>query len=119
MRMSASWFRSEMRSTEYKAVARQAPAVDGSPGFFRSLRKTNGLTTRLTKNSPYKEVAPAEPVKDNLVAFARAVRGDAPYPISGSDLINNIALLEAVFKSASSGRIEQVEQQIQSNSEAA
>ncbi len=65
------------------------------------------------------EVAPAEPVKDNLVAFARAVRGDAPYPISGSDLINNIALLEAVFKSASSGRIEQVEQQIQSNSEAA
>ncbi len=65
------------------------------------------------------EVAPAEPVKDNLVAFARAVRGDARYPISGSDLINNIALLEAVFKSASSGRIEQVEQQIQSNSEAA
>lgn len=65
------------------------------------------------------EVAPAEPVKDNLVAFARAVRGDALYPISGSDLINNIALLEAVFKSASSGRIEQVEQQIQSNSEAA
>ena len=55
MRMSASWFRSEMRSTEYKAVARQAPAVDGSPGFFRSLRKTNGLTTRLTKNSPYKD----------------------------------------------------------------
>lgn len=54
------------------------------------------------------EVAPAEPVKDNLVAFARAVRGGAPYPITGAHLVDNIALLEAVFKSALSGRIETV-----------
>ena len=54
------------------------------------------------------EVPPAEPVKDNLVAFARAVRGKQPYPITGEQLVNNIALLEAVFASALSGKIEAV-----------
>jgi predicted dehydrogenase len=39
-------------------------------------------------------------VRDNLVAFARAVRGEAPYPITGDDLINNIAILEAIIASA-------------------
>jgi predicted dehydrogenase len=46
------------------------------------------------------EVPPAEPVKDNLIAFARAVRGEAPYPITGEDLVNNITILEATIKSA-------------------
>ncbi len=54
------------------------------------------------------EVPAAEPVKDNLVAFARAVRGQAAYPITADHLINNIALLEAVFASALSGRLEVV-----------
>lgn len=54
------------------------------------------------------EIGKAEPVKDNLVAFARAVRGHAPYPITADHLVNNIALLEAVFASAKSGRIETV-----------
>ena len=35
-----------------------------------------------------------------LVAFARAIRGEAPYPITGEDLVNNIAILEAIIKSA-------------------
>lgn len=54
------------------------------------------------------EIGPAEPVKDNLVSFARAVRGQETYPITAEHLVNNIALLEAVFASATSGRIEQV-----------
>jgi predicted dehydrogenase len=54
------------------------------------------------------EVPAAEPVKDNLVAFARAVRGQTPYPITADHLINNIALLEAVFASALSGRLQVV-----------
>jgi predicted dehydrogenase len=54
------------------------------------------------------EIGKAEPVKDNLVAFARAVRGGAAYPITADHLVNNIALLEAVFRSALSGRIETV-----------
>ncbi len=54
------------------------------------------------------EVSPAEPVKDNLVSFARAVRGVESYPITAAHLVNNIALLEAVFASALSGKIETV-----------
>ena len=54
------------------------------------------------------EVPPAEFVKDNLVSFARAVRGVERYPITAEHLINNISLLEAVFASARSGRIETV-----------
>ena len=54
------------------------------------------------------EVPPAESVKDNLVSFARAVRGVERYPITAEHLINNISLLEAVFASARSGRIETV-----------
>lgn len=46
------------------------------------------------------EIPPAEPVKDNLVAFARAIRKLEPYQITGKDLINNIAILEAIIKSA-------------------
>ena len=46
------------------------------------------------------EVPPAEPVRDNLVAFARAVRGEAAYPITGDELVNNIAILEAIIASA-------------------
>ncbi|QXZ81363.1 Gfo/Idh/MocA family protein [Rhizobium sp. L51/94] len=55
-----------------------------------------------------REVAPAEPVRDNLRAFARAVRGTNPYPISGEEMINNIALLEAIIRSARSGVVEQL-----------
>ncbi|MGY9048397.1 hypothetical protein P775_11605 [Puniceibacterium antarcticum] len=54
------------------------------------------------------EIGKAEPVKDNLVAFARAVRGREIYPITADHLVNNIALLEAVFASAISGKIEHV-----------
>ncbi len=54
------------------------------------------------------EAPPAEPVRDNLIAFARAVRGKVEYPITADHLVNNIALLEAVFASAKSGKTEKV-----------
>jgi predicted dehydrogenase len=54
------------------------------------------------------EVPPAEPVRDNLVSFARAARGVETYPITAAQLVDNIALLEAVFASALSGKIEAV-----------
>ena len=46
------------------------------------------------------DIPPAEPVKDNLVAFARAIRGEVAYPITGEDLVNNISILEAIIASA-------------------
>ena len=54
------------------------------------------------------EIPPAEPVKDNLVCFARAVRGTEVYPITSAHLVDNISLLEAIFVSALSGKIETV-----------
>jgi predicted dehydrogenase len=54
------------------------------------------------------EIPPAEPVKDNLVSFARAVRGAETYPITAAQLVDNIALLEAVFASSLSRKIEAV-----------
>jgi predicted dehydrogenase len=50
-------------------------------------------------------VPPAEPVRDNLVAFARAVRGENEYPIKGLEMIENIALLEAIIASAKNGQV--------------
>lgn len=68
------------------------------------------IVTSATEGGPITsaEVPPAEAVKDNLVSFARAVRGVERYPITADQLVNNIALLEAVFASAKSGKIETV-----------
>jgi predicted dehydrogenase len=54
------------------------------------------------------EVPPAEPVLDNLNLFAMAVRGEATYAITGEDMINNIALFEAIVRSARTGVVEKV-----------
>jgi predicted dehydrogenase len=51
---------------------------------------------------------PAAAVRSNLEAFARAALGVAPYPIPAGEMLETIAALEAVFRSAASGRIEAV-----------
>ncbi|WP_136637743.1 Gfo/Idh/MocA family protein [Pseudooceanicola onchidii] len=78
------------------------------------------VVTRAMAGGPIEteEIGKAEPVKDNLVAFARAVRGQADYPITGEHLVNNIALLEAIFASARSGQIEKVAQPVAAEVEA-
>lgn len=60
------------------------------------------VVTSATTGSPItvKEIPAAEPVKDNLVSFARAIRGKETYRITGTELINNIAILEAIIASA-------------------
>ncbi len=55
------------------------------------------------------EVGKAEPVVANFEAFARAVRGVSPYPITGEEMVNNIALLEAIVRGANSGRTESLQ----------
>jgi predicted dehydrogenase len=68
------------------------------------------VVTKGLKGQPItvEEVGKAEPVRWNLEAFGRAVQGEQPYPISGDEMIANIALLEAIAKSAQSGHTEQV-----------
>ena len=55
------------------------------------------------------EFPAASGVVANLEAFATAARGGAPYPVPQAQMIANISALEAVFKSAASGRLETVE----------
>ena len=75
--------------------------VEAPDGWVVTSAKAGGPITTV-------EVPPAEPVKDNLVSFARAIRGSEKYPITAEHLVNTIALLEAVFASARSGKIETV-----------
>ncbi|WP_298493205.1 Gfo/Idh/MocA family oxidoreductase [uncultured Maritimibacter sp.] len=49
------------------------------------------------------EVGPAEPVRDNIVAFARAIRGQGSYPITTGQMIDTAALLEAIVASSRTG----------------
>jgi len=52
---------------------------------------------------------PAFPaVRANLEAFADAASGGAPYPIPADEMLATVAALEAIFTSASSGRVEPV-----------
>jgi predicted dehydrogenase len=51
---------------------------------------------------------PHPSVRDNLEAFARAVAGQAPYPVSLGEIETNVRTFEAITRSALSGRIESV-----------
>jgi predicted dehydrogenase len=56
-----------------------------------------------------RDYPPARAVLANLEAFADAAEGRAPYPVPQEQMIANISALEAVFRSAESGRVEAVE----------
>ncbi|HEX7052893.1 MAG TPA: Gfo/Idh/MocA family oxidoreductase [Burkholderiales bacterium] len=56
-----------------------------------------------------KEYPPARAVLANLEAFAEAALGGAPYPVPQAQMIANVSALEAIFRSAESGRLEKVE----------
>lgn len=56
-----------------------------------------------------REFPPAPNVLANLEAFADAAEGHAPYPVPQSQMIANISALEAIFKSAATGAIVNVE----------
>jgi predicted dehydrogenase len=67
------------------------------------------LTVCLRGGRPETTDYPAAPaVRDNLEAFADAAQGGAPYPIPADEMIATVAALEAIFTSASSGRVEPV-----------
>jgi predicted dehydrogenase len=68
------------------------------------------LTTCFSGGRPSSTDYPAvSAVRGNLEAFADAAEGRAPYPVSTEEMIANISALEAVFRSAASGRAEPVE----------
>ena len=56
-----------------------------------------------------RDFPPAKAVLANLEAFADAATGGAPYPVPQEQMVANVSALEAIFKSAQSGRVEPVE----------
>lgn len=91
-------------------------AAYGSDGWIEVRDKAHveqpdgWVVTKGLKGRPISvaEVGKAEPVLWNLEAFGRAVDGGAPYPITGEQLVDNIALLEAIVTAARSQRFEPV-----------
>jgi predicted dehydrogenase len=92
-------------------------AVYGSHGWIEVRDKAHPespegwtLTKTLRGGKPKTTEYPvAAPVLANLEAFADDCEGRAPYPVPQDQMIANVSLLEAAFKSAASGRIEMVE----------
>lgn len=72
----------------------------GSPGVLSVCREGDVLSQR--------EFGPTESVRQNLVAFSAAVRGRAPYPFTDEQLVHNVAVLEAIVRSAETGRAVEV-----------
>jgi predicted dehydrogenase len=44
------------------------------------------------------------PVKASLEAFAAAVRGTAPFPVTPEQIVHGVAVFEAILQSAKTGR---------------
>ena len=57
----------------------------------------------------FADYGPALSVRNNIEAFAKAAAGGPAYPVPQRQMIDNIAALEAIFKSAKSGAIVEVE----------
>ncbi len=91
-------------------------AVYGSEGWAEVRDKSHpeapeGWTLTVSRRGMGRTVqdfAPASAVQANLEAFATAVSGGAAYPMSAAEKLGTIAALEAVFRSATSGRLETV-----------
>jgi predicted dehydrogenase len=60
------------------------------------------------KEKEVKTYEPAKAVLANLEAFADAALGGAAYPVPQEQMIANVSALEAIFKSAASGKVEEV-----------
>lgn len=71
-------------------------------GWVFTVKKRNSQPQSVT-------FPPAKAVLANLEAFADAAAGRAPYPVPQDQMIANVCALEAVFRSAASGKVETVE----------
>lgn len=68
------------------------------------------LTTSIRGKSVERlDFPPAKAVLANLEAFADAAAGGAPYPVPQAEMVANVSALEAIVRSAASGRVEAVE----------
>lgn len=52
---------------------------------------------------------PAPTVRSNLEAFANGILGVTPYPVTQAEMLANVGALEAIMRSAGSGKIEAIQ----------
>ncbi len=91
-------------------------AVYGSQGWMEIRDRTHpeqptgwDITTVHRGEMPATVFHPPHPaVRDNLEAFARAVAGEAEYPVTLDEMTYNVRTFEAITRSAASGRIETI-----------
>ena len=57
-------------------------------------------------------VPPNDSVRANLEAFATAAAGGAAYPVTQREMLANVAAIEAIMRSAGSGRVEPITQPV-------
>jgi predicted dehydrogenase len=91
-------------------------ALYGSNGWMEIRDRTHpekstgwDVTTVHRGETPISQFWPPHPVvRDNLEAFARAVLGGTPYPVTYDEMAANVRTFEAITRSAASGRIETI-----------
>jgi predicted dehydrogenase len=91
-------------------------ALFGSEGWMEVRDRTHPEqptgwdVTRVMKDGvPQVHFDPPHPaMRDNVEAFARAIAGDRPYPVSLDEMRANVRAFAAITRSALSGRIETV-----------
>jgi predicted dehydrogenase len=74
-----------------------------SPQGWTLTKSIRGFSVQRT------DYPPAKAVLANLEAFADASMGREPYPVPQSEMIANVSALEAIFRSAASGTLEDVQ----------
>jgi predicted dehydrogenase len=83
------------------AEVRDKAHPEAPEGWVLTVKKRNSERT-------VREFPPAKAVLANLEAFAEAATGGAAYPVPQEQMIANVSALEAIFKSAASGKVEEV-----------
>jgi predicted dehydrogenase len=92
--------------------------VYGSKGWIEIRDRTHPehptgwdiITTLRDKEREVHFMSPHPAVRDNLDAFADAVRGASTYPVPGAEMLANVAALEAIMRSTESGIVEAIQQ---------
>jgi predicted dehydrogenase len=93
-------------------------AVYGSDGWTEIRDRTHPEhptgwdVTQVARNGNRKShfMPPFPAVRSNLEAFAAAVRGTTPYPVTQVEMLANVAALEAIMRSVDTGVIEKIAQ---------
>jgi predicted dehydrogenase len=91
-------------------------ALLGSKGWMEIRDRTHPehptgweVTRTVRGSAPVTATYPPHPaVRDNLEAFARAVLGKAPYPVTHEEMLANVKTFEAIKRSAANGQIETI-----------